>query len=68
MYYGAKVQHAKEKGQRVASGRSSYELNSQRAKEKGPLVELKSAREALVARNTLGIVVSHIGLPVVHAL
>ena len=37
------------KVQRVANGRSSYDRNSQRAKEKGPLVELKSAREALVA-------------------
>ena len=37
VYYGAKV-HAKEKGQRIASGRSSYDKNSKRAKEKGPLV------------------------------
>jgi len=35
---GAKV-YAKDKGQSVASGKSSYDRNSQRAKEKGPLVE-----------------------------
>jgi hypothetical protein len=38
VYYGAKV-HATDKGQGVASGRSSYDRNIRRAKEKGPLVE-----------------------------